>query len=1520
MVNSEKLEKLKRLQAARKGKKYTAEEEGEEEDSVKIYDEIDEAEYRSRRRKELLQDDFVVDDDGFGYVDRGIDEEENRYYSESDQSDVDDIGGDDNDDDVNKLSSVKNGKRQSKIDSLFQVQSLRKANMGVLSAQSRNTMTKKKKIAINEFDDILGEFEADSSGNQNMGQISPFKVPSSPLKVASKRGTADLSSTVERSAIKKSKLEKKSERDDLLKVNSSPLRARVHFSDDLDDMLQDVENSPTMVRNASERTIDSPMFSMRNSDTSNRVKIDDTDEKKVVRQGQGQDEDEHENDDDDGDDKVVFQRRKMRTVNTERKVNFNSRDTPDSSPFVTASATPNDLSNKLWSTTKVELSSPGGTTATSGPLQFTNKYTKDQIVDPATASFQMFWLDFAEVNNTLVLFGKIKTLNGEFVSGMVQIKGMNRELYFLPREGHTANEVHEEIIPLLLDKYGLENIRAKPERMKYAFELPDIPHSAEYLKVLLPYETPKSSHELIPADLCSDTFYHVFGGNTNIFESFVLQNRVMGPCWLEIKNGDFTELQNASNCSIEVTVADPRDIKPLDNKKDTCKFKAVSLAVQTMMNMKENRQEVVAITLSTFNDISLDKPIPEGLRPDNVVTLVRPPQGTSFPVGLATLAKQKLPGQLRLFNNEKTLLSCFCALLRVNDPDILIGHRLDSIYLDVLFHRLHDLNVPTFSALGRRARRTWPTRFGRSHGNNNTFYTRELVAGRLICDIANEMGQSLTPKCQNWDLPEMYQVVCDIEHKSIDINYQNPIYQTDVNSMLLALQENVTNAAMAAEVSFRIQLLSLTKQLTNLAGNAWSQTLAGTRAGRNEYILLHEFTRNGYIAPDKESQGARAQRQQRAEEDNGDDLGSGTTVGSSRKAKYQGGLVFEPEKGLHKNYVLVMDFNSLYPSIIQEFNICFTTVERNLNNPDELPNVPSDDKDQGVLPRLLANLVQRRREVKKVMKTETDPHKKAQCDIRQQALKLTANSMYGCLGYVNSRFYAKPLAMLVTNKGRDILMNTRQLAESMHLLVVYGDTDSVMIDTGCDTYAEAIKIGQSFKNLVNERYKLLEIDIDNVFKKLLLHTKKKYAALNVTIDKDGKERTVLEVKGLDMKRREFCPLSKEVSTHVLKTILSDEDPEVSLQEIYSYLEGIRSKIENNEIRIDKYKINTKLSKDPKAYPNGKTMPAVQVALRMRKMGKVVKAGSVITFVITKPKKLNNNNNSGSGGNGMDESQVHVAERAYALNEVMVKGNNLVPDPEYYLEKQIFAPIERLLERIVSFDVVRLSEALGLDSKKFMRRYNEGSGGNGVDRIQPLESTMSDTERFKDAATLELHCPKCSSVFPFGGIIASKYYQMTYNGLQCKRCEHTFTEIQLTSQLEGTIRAHISLYYAGWLVCDDPTCGNVTRQISVFGKRCLNEGCAGVMRFKYSDKKLYEQLLYFDSLFDCEKNKNGLLKPLYRETDEDYPGEPLNELSVKALSEQNRELFGIAHGVVEKYLANSGRRYVNMGGIFDFMRN
>ena len=1432
-----KRDKLKQLAEARKNGSSLANLH-DFDDDVNIYDEVDEETYRSHKRDQLMNDDFIVDDGGEGYVDNGVDEWDDltrpNYYSDEDED---------------RVVSKRRGHRKppTKVAKTAQISNFFKPTASAVSTE---------KIDAN-IDDILLDFNHDDS---------------SPPPKKQKINTF--------SKINKSQQNKSKTANFNFSVVSKREKAKREPDADLFDNMDIEEPISSPVK---------PLTTTSPKESSTELSEPTT---------------KQEDDSDDSEDEIIVARKPRATAAARPTVSnysaIKSRDLRGSSPLSSQTQTAN----------------------------YTAKLDKETIIENSSEdnSFKIFWLDYCEVDSTLILFGKILTRENKLVSGMVQINGLCRELYFLPREHRlvdgeedkdipvAALDVHDEIVPILLEQYNLDQIKAKPERMKYAFELPGVPKEGEYLKLLLPFKTPKNRHLVMPSELEGETFSRVFGTNANIFESFVLQRNINGPCWLEISNGDFNAIQNTSHCQVEVAIESPSFVRPITEKAPPPPNLTISsIGVQTKLNVKQNKQEVVAVSIATYRDVPQDAPILNDTQPDDIITLARPVGSVSFPPGLQQLA-QKRNFPLKIFPNEKVLLNFLSALIKNQDPDVFVGHRLENVSLDVLVHRMHDLNVTTWSTFGRRNRKQWPERFGRnSTGFNSNLQIREIFQGRLLCDIANEMGQSLTMKCQSWDLHDMYDVVCKKKYVPLDINYQNPRYADDPDLIMMLLKDLDTCVKITAEIAYSIQILSLSKQLTNIAGNAWSHTLSGTRAGRNEFILLHEFKRNGYIVPDKEDKFHKnTTQQQEAKMESVDD--DATTATSNKKPKYQGGLVFEPEKGLHKNYILVMDFNSLYPSIIQEFNICFTTVDRdnfNITHDEEkdLPSYPDKESTQGVLPRLLNNLVSRRREVKKLLKDpKNTPFQKAQFDIKQQALKLTANSMYGCLGYVNSRFYAKPLAMLVTNKGREILMDTRQLAESIGLRVVYGDTDSVMIDTGADNFKDAVKIGEEFKVQVNERYRLLEIDIDNIFKRLLLHAKKKYAAMNATIDKTtGEETATLEVKGLDMRRREYCQLSKDISTFVLTKILSDLDPEQSLNEVYDYLEEMCGKIKNHEIEISKYRINTKLSKDPTKYPNAKSMPQVQVALRMRKDGKVVKAGSVITYVITAPVD--------------DEDKSTPAERARAIQELLSKDNKLKPDPSYYLEKQIFAPVERLLERIEGIDLTRVAGCLGIDTRRYIlkARNNETSG-----EIMHLEANISDAERFRQSSYLVLQC-KCGQNFRFGGIQASKEYKVTFNGICCNQCEYTFPAIRLTSQLEHTIRTHIALYYAGWLVCDDSACGIRTRQISVYGKRCIGNsgtahGCKGIMRYQYSDKAIYNQLLYFQSIFDATKTKKHELKPIYDVFDKNNQITKLPLGQIDALVEQNRDLFQSCHQVVDKYLSNCGRRYVNMGSIFDFMTN
>ena len=249
---------------------------------------------------------------------------------------------------------------------------------------------------------------------------------------------------------------------------------------------------------------------------------------------------------------------------------------------------------------------------------------------------------------------------------------------------------------------------------------------------------------------------------------------------------------------------------------------------------------------------------------------------------------------------------------------------------------------------------------------------------------------------------------------------------------------------------------------------------------------------------------------------------------------------------------------------------------------------------------VLRDLVQKRKAVKDKMKTEKDHVKLQQLENRQKAIKLTANSMYGCLGFGSSRFHAKAIAALITRTGRNTLLKTKEIAENeLGFNVVYGDTDSIMINTGTNSLQQALDMGRALKAKVNTQYKCLEIEIDGVFKSLLLLKKKKYAALKYENFGSAEQKVVQEVKGLDMVRRDWCPLSKTVGNYVLEQIISGKSREEVILNLNDYLTDIGEKMKSNRITLDQFIITKQLTRALSEYHDTKSLPHVQVAMRIK---------------------------------------------------------------------------------------------------------------------------------------------------------------------------------------------------------------------------------------------------------------------------------------------------------------------------------
>ncbi|XP_063979720.1 DNA polymerase alpha catalytic subunit [Diachasmimorpha longicaudata] len=1046
---------------------------------------------------------------------------------------------------------------------------------------------------------------------------------------------------------------------------------------------------------------------------------------------------------------------------------------------------------------------------------------------------KFFWLDASEdpyrQPGVVHLFGKVHLESSNtYVSCCVTVKNIPRRIYVLPRETLSSGEPNSMMnVYTEFNDYAtrqrISEFRTQTVKKNYAFEIEGIPVESDYLEVRYP-----ASYSPIPSDYTGKTIEHIFGSSVNALELLLIERDIKGPCWLEIKNPIVVE-GLATWCKLQVNCLKMENIsvhKDDDGRKLSIPPMTVTtLNIRTSLNAKEQTNEIAMISVLSHDDFQIDKAAPKPAFQQHYCFITHP-KSTPWPLYAVDKLKKCQSTHVIVCESESELLEKFLDKIQGIDPDILIGYDC-GFQFDVLTRRLVTLKVKNPSRTSKLKRNLLPFLKGK-------IMLQQIFCGRPICDL-QICAKEVNLKVRNYNLDTLCSTVLNTKENFIkEIKPSNcPQFYSSPEKILGLVKIVMTEISYILNLICEMNIIPLALQITSIAGNVLSRTLSAGRAERNEFLLLHAFFKKGYITPDK-----------RAFNKKNEDS-------TKKKAAYAGGLVLEPKKGFYDNLILLMDFNSLYPSIIQEYNLCFTTIPGVCYTELTDADLPGRDVQTGVIPTEIRKLVESRSEVKKLMKTPNlSPELKLQYNIRQLALKLTANSMYGCLGAAHCRFYAKHLAALVTAKGREILQNTKILVEKLNYDVVYGDTDSIMIKSNISNYDEAFGVAKKIKQEVNKAYKKIELDIDGVFRYMLLLNKKKYAAVLMSKTTSGKLEYQTELKGLDIVRRDWCQLACEVGKHVIDQIFTELSIEEKTAKVREYLEKIAANLRNQSIPLSSLVITKQLSKDPKDYPQ-KNQPHVAVALRLNKQGgRMWKAGDTVPYIIC-----------------LDGTSHSPIERAYHIDEYK-KSENLTLDIDYYIMNQIIAVLQRICTPIPELDGGFLAECLGVADKYKPVVSSSLYGGEQSNSITTYTPKVS---RFEKCEPFVFKCKDCGTENEIKKFMKTVGRREVPALVACtlETCKSPpWRHVKaVQNYLQMEIRRFVNKYYQQELQCDNSEC-NYTGDALQLGcsdevtNRPICPMCfEGELVREVTETMLYEQFNFYMDCFDFARHGKDLETPV-----------------------------------------------------------
>ena len=503
---------------------------------------------------------------------------------------------------------------------------------------------------------------------------------------------------------------------------------------------------------------------------------------------------------------------------------------------------------------------------------------------------------------------------------------------------------------------------------------------------------------------------------------------------------------------------------------------------------------------------------------------------------------------------------------------------------------------------------------------------------------------------------------------------------------------------------------------------------------------------------------------------------------------YEGATVIEPKKAYYEVPIATLDFASLYPSIMQAYNLCYSTLVSNEDIPKLKPGTfdrsPSghvfvkNTTKKGILPQILDELLAARKRAKKDMAAATDPQVKAVQNGRQLALKISANSVYGFTGATVGQLPCVPIASSTTSYGRNLLLETRNFVESTYNTkngytynadVVYGDTDSVMVNFGTPTVAETMPLAVEAAAAVSAIFPPpIKLEFEKVYFPYLLMNKKRYAGLLWT---NPDKYDYLDAKGLETVRRDNCLLVRRLVDTCLRKILIERN----VQGAIDYAKSTIGDLLQNKLDISMLVISKSLGKsaDDADYTNKQAH--VELAMRMKKRdpGSAPNVGDRVAYVIIQAAK---------GAPAYEKSE----------DPVWVLDNNLPIDSEYYLTNQLSKPLTRIFEPIIPNPQTLLSG----DHTRTVRKPTPIAKSGGImmfavktEKCMGCKTVITDNNKgSRDGAPLCRTCQDKEGEIYMQKLSAINEHQQVFSHLwtECQRCQGSFHQDVICSNRDCPI--------------------------------------------------------------------------------------------------------------------------------------